>query len=93
MSLMMKCRLGRPTGPSAGRGERPWDPTRIGPWEKQMLDYVIANPDVPRWLIAKLFGVSPSRLSVVTCSPAGQRYLASAKSSSGSQEHPLGPQR
>ena len=33
------------------------------------------NPDTPRWIIAERMNMSLSRLSVLTCSPLGQRYL------------------
>jgi len=36
---------------------------------------VAAHPDLAQWQIAEHFGISSSRLSVLTCSPAGQRYL------------------
>jgi hypothetical protein len=42
------------------------------------LDYVATHPDEPRWQIAERFGISLSRLSVLTCSPVGQAYLATA---------------
>jgi hypothetical protein len=42
------------------------------------LDYVATHPDVPRWQIAERFGMSHSRLSVLTCSEVGQAYLATA---------------
>jgi hypothetical protein len=41
-----------------------------------VLDYVAANPDEPRWMVAQRFEISLSRLSIITCSPAGQQYLA-----------------
>ena len=74
----MKLRPGRRTGPTAGRGLRPWDPRSIRPKEALALDYVAAHPDEPRWLVATRFRMSLSRLSVLTCSPLGQRYLAAA---------------
>lgn len=80
MRLIMKRRPGRPMGPTEGRGKRPWDPRRLRPREALALDHVAANPDEPRWLVARRFGMSLSRLSVLTCSPAGQRYLAEAMS-------------
>jgi hypothetical protein len=68
-------RLGRPPGPSANRGPRPWDPIRMTFREYAILCFVADNPYMPQWLIAKRFGISPARLSTLTCCPLGQRYL------------------
>lgn len=68
-------RPGRPPGPSKDRGKRPWDPVRLTVEEQKILDYVAAHPDEPRWQIAEHFGISPAHLSVLTCSPVGQRHL------------------
>lgn len=80
----MRLRPGRPPGPTAGRGPRPWDPRRLGWEERRILDHVAANPDKPRWMIAEHFGISLSHLSIIACSPEGVKYLASAASSPGS---------
>jgi hypothetical protein len=69
---------GRPPGPTAARGRRPWDPSHLGPTDLAALDYVAAHPDEPRWQIAERFGISLSRLSTLTCSPLGQAYLKAA---------------
>ena len=69
-------RPGRPTGPSPSRGPRPWDPYYLRQREVLALDYIAEHPDEPRWLIAQRFGMSLSRLSVISCSPLGQAYLA-----------------
>jgi hypothetical protein len=74
----MKLRPGRPPGPSAGRGPRPWDPISLGFREQRILDYIATNPDEPRWMVAQRFAISLSRLSIITCSPAGVQYLATA---------------
>jgi hypothetical protein len=63
-------RLGRPVGPTVGRGPRPWDR-----FDKEILDSVAANPKTPRYLIAAEFGISPDKLSCITCSPKGVAYL------------------
>jgi len=68
-------RLGRPPGPSAGRGLRPWDPLQLTLHEYASLRYVAANPDMPKWLIAERFGMRPQRLSIITCCPLGQTFL------------------
>jgi len=81
MSYSMKSRQkrpGRPTGPTPGRQARPWDPRQLRLLECIALDYVATHPDEPRWQIAERFGISLSRLSVLTCSPVGQAYLATA---------------
>src|SRR5690242_11401071 len=54
-------RAGRPPGPAIGRGARPWDPTRLGVEDQLILDFVAANPDMPRWLVAEKFAISPAR--------------------------------
>ena len=68
-------RVGRPPGPSAGRGPRPWDPRRITFLEYAILSFVADNPNMPQWLIAQRFGISPARLSTLTCCALGRRYL------------------
>lgn len=64
-------RLGRPTGPTKDRGRRPWDEVDL-----LVLKVVAANPDLERWKIANTLGLSPARLSNITCSPEGARILA-----------------
>lgn len=63
-------RLGRPPGPSADRGPRPWDESNF-----EVLKFVAANLDLPRWKIAAALGMSSSRLSNITCSPMGTSIL------------------
>lgn len=64
-------RLGRPTGPTKGRGQRPWDEVDL-----LVLKVVAANPDLERWRIANALEISPARLSNITCSPEGAKILA-----------------
>lgn len=64
-------RLGRPTGPSPGRGSRPWDE-----FDEGIIWLVAANPDVERYKIAEYIGISPAKLSTITCSPRGAALLA-----------------
>ena len=68
-------RIGRPPGPSGGRGLRPWDPRQLTLREYAILRFVAANPDMPKWLIAERFGISPQRLSILSCCPLGQMFL------------------
>ena len=68
-------RPGRPLGPSAARTQRPWDPTHLTAEDRCALQYVVANPSHPRWMIAEHLGMGQSRLSVLTCCPLGQAYL------------------
>ena len=66
----------RPTaGTLRGRGLRPWDPRQLTLREYAILRFVATNPDMPKWLIAERFGISPQRLSILTCCPLGQMYL------------------
>lgn len=65
-----RARLGRPPGPSRARGERPWDM-----FSERILRFVHANPDMARYAIAEQFGLSPSQLSNITCSPRGESFL------------------
>ncbi len=65
-----KRRLGRPPGPSAGRGARPWDA-----YAQRAINVVAANLDVPRYVIAERLGLSGSQLSNITCSPRGVAEL------------------
>jgi hypothetical protein len=74
-NLVNKRRPGRPPGPAPGRRWRPWDPRQLSFREFAILRHLAANPDLPRWRIAEQFGVSPARLSVLTCCPIGQAYL------------------
>ena len=78
-------RVGRPPGPSANRGARPWDPRRITFREYAILSFVADNPNMPQWLIAQRFGISPARLSALTCCALGQRYLDVLRSFSRSK--------
>lgn len=59
-------RLGRPPGPSHGRGKRPWDAV-----DWRALLTVAANPDMERYRIAEYLGMSSPKLSNITCSPEG----------------------
>jgi hypothetical protein len=68
-------RLGRPPGPSVGRRLRPWDPRQLTLHEYSILRFVAANPDMPKWLIAERFDMSPQRLSIISCCPLGQTFL------------------
>lgn len=63
-------RLGRPPGPSKNRGKRPWDD-----FDLLALYTVAANPDLERYRIAALLGMSPSKLSNITSSPEGAAAL------------------
>ena len=63
-------RLGRPTGASRNRGDRPWDD-----YDMAAIMTVAANPDLPRWKIAEHLGMSLSKLSTITCSPKGEFVL------------------
>ena len=47
----------------------------MGTKERLAVLLVAANTDVPRWVLAKIAGISPSRLSVICCCPLGQQYL------------------
>jgi hypothetical protein len=67
-------RLGRPPGPTANRGYRPWDH-----FDLNALYYIAANPDLPRYQIAEALGISLSRLSTISCSPTGVTYLERLK--------------
>lgn len=68
-------RKGRPPGPSRGRGDRPWDPLYLCPRDKRALLHIAANPSMPRFKIAVHIGISPSKLSNISCSPLGVRFL------------------
>ena len=72
----MMRRPGRPTGPTEGRRKKPWDPTDLRARNKEVLKYVAANSDLERYRIAEFLDISPSRLSVLTCSAVGQQYMA-----------------
>ncbi len=76
----MMRRPGRPTGPAEGRRKKPWDPARLRPRDKEALMYVAANSDLERYKVAEFLDISLARLSVLTCSPLGQRYLAELES-------------
>lgn len=69
-------KLGRPPGPRAGRGKRSWDPPYLRQKDAYILEYVFAHPEMPRYMIADKYGISSSRLSVLTCSSLGVKYLA-----------------
>ena len=43
--------------------------------EYAILRFVAADPDMPKWLIAERFGISPQRLSIISCCPLGQSFL------------------
>ena len=73
-------KLGRPTGPSDGREERPWDPETLRYKEKVALNYIAANPEQYRWIIAGHLKISLSKLSVLSCCEQGREYLCSVKS-------------
>lgn len=68
-------KLGRPTGPTENREERPWDPSGLKPIQISALMYVAANPNAYRWEIAQAIGMSGSRLSILTCSEIGKEFL------------------
>ena len=68
-------RPGRPTGPTEGREQRPWDPITLTRKQRVILAHVAANPGAPRWRIAERVGISLTRLSVLTCCPVGQEFL------------------
>lgn len=74
-----KNKLGRPTGPSENRGDRPWDPQGLRYKEKVALNYVAANPSLYRWVIAKHLKISLSRLSILSCCEQGIDYLECIK--------------
>ena len=76
----MMRRPGRPTGAAEGRRKKPWDPARLRARDKEALMYVAANANLKRYRIAEYLDISLSRLSVLTCSPLGQRYLAELES-------------
>jgi len=59
-------RLGRPSGPSRNRGNRPWDS-----YNARALYTVAANPDLERYRIAEYLGLSPAQLSNITCTRYG----------------------
>jgi hypothetical protein len=63
-------RLGRPPGPSPYRDDRPWDD-----YNELAIRVVAANLDAPRWLLAERLNMSSSKLSTITCSPAGRARL------------------
>ncbi len=65
-----KPRLGRPTGPSKNRGNRPWDH-----YNEAAIHAVFSNPDLPRWILAERLSMSLSKLSTITCSPKGVAML------------------
>ena len=69
-------RLGRPTGPTKDRGRRPWDEVDL-----RVLKVVAANPDLERWKVADALGISPARLSNITCSPEGAKILKALEES------------
>ncbi len=73
-------RLGRPVGPSENRSERPWDPQFLMYKERIALNYVAANPELYRWVIARHLKLSLSRLSILTCCDNGRAYLEVLKS-------------
>ena len=75
-------KLGRPTGPSKDRGERPWDPLCLSYNEMLSLKYIAANPELPRWKIAAHIGISGSKLSIISCSELGVNYLDNIKNTS-----------
>src|SRR5512137_1793474 len=75
-------RLGRPPGPSKDRSHRPWDQ-----FNEEVLRFVHSHPDTPRYLIAAVFDISPSKLSTITCSPRGVAFLARLKSLDEVEQH------
>jgi hypothetical protein len=52
----------------------------LSPKELAILQFVAANPDMPRWKIAEHFDISGSRLSVLTCCRLGKAYLEKLQS-------------
>jgi hypothetical protein len=57
--------------PGARRRDRPWDR-----FHEDALLFVVANPDLERYKIARVLGIAPSVLSQITCSPSGLAFLA-----------------
>ena len=48
----------------------------MGTKEHLALLLVAANPDLPRWVLAEIADMSPSRLSIISCCALGQQYLS-----------------
>lgn len=88
MRKLSKRRPGRPTGPTTGRTQRPWDPRQLSFREFGILRYVADNPHLAQYQIAEHFGISPARLSVLTCCPLGQAFLEALQDNKGSLRSP-----
>ena len=74
-------RLGRPAGPTEGRGLRPYDPLWSTPKRRRIVQAVHAHRrelergDLKLCDLARMIGTSVSYLSVVKNSPWGQQQL------------------
>ena len=88
MNKLARRRPGRPTGPTAGRRQRPWDPLQLSFSEYAILRYVAANPELARYQIAEHFSISLARLSVLTCCPLGQAVLEALQAGIGPLRSP-----
>jgi len=72
----MTRRVGRPPGPTEGRGHEPWDPRNLTLRHRQILDFLARNLGWRRADVAAALGVSLSHLSMLANAPAGRAFLA-----------------
>ncbi|MBK6598545.1 MAG: hypothetical protein IPG25_11940 [Proteobacteria bacterium] len=71
----MRNKVGRPHGPTPGRGRKPYDPTTLTREEQHALVVIAANPNEKRIDIDRYVVPSRCRLSTVSNSPIGRWML------------------
>jgi hypothetical protein len=79
MRKIARRRVGRPVGPTSGKGSRHRGPARLDPIECIALQLVHHHRGIPLQLLAARFEMNLSELSKLVSSPLGRDYLETLK--------------